>query len=112
GVAPGGDVIRKMLPDGPTLILMDELMNYVGRGRKAGRGEQLYNFLHNLSEEVRARKDVVLCVSIPRSELEMTAEDQADFDRFKKLLDRLGRAISMSNDAEIGEIIRRRLFDW
>ena len=32
GEAPGGDVIREMLPkDKPCLILMDELMNYVSR---------------------------------------------------------------------------------
>jgi len=35
GVAPGGDTIRAMLPDGPTLILMDELLNYVSRHRKS-----------------------------------------------------------------------------
>src|SRR5262249_51568175 len=28
GVAPGGDVIRKMLPEGPALLLMDELLNF------------------------------------------------------------------------------------
>ena len=33
-----------------TLILMDELMNYVSRNRKSGFGAQLYNFLQNLSE--------------------------------------------------------------
>ena len=41
GIAPGGDVIRAFLPDGPTLILMDELLNYVSRDRttqeQAGR---------------------------------------------------------------------------
>ncbi len=36
GVAPGGDVIREMLGDGPSLILIDELMNYVSRSRKMG----------------------------------------------------------------------------
>ncbi len=32
-VAPAGDALRAMLPSGPTLILMDELLNYVSRGR-------------------------------------------------------------------------------
>ena len=53
--APGGDVIRRMLPNGPVLILMDELLNYVSRGRKIGLGDQLFNFIQNLSEEARAR---------------------------------------------------------
>lgn len=111
--APGGDVIEKMLPAGkPTLLLLDELMNYVSRSRKSGLAAQLYNFLHNLSEVARARDNVVLAVSIPASELEMTAEDQSDFERFRKLLDRLGKAVIMSAEEESSEIIRRRLFEW
>jgi hypothetical protein len=111
--APGGDVIERMLPKGkPTLLLLDELMNYVSRSRKSGLAAQLYTFLHNLSEVARARDDVVLAVSIPASELEMSAEDQSDFERFKKMLDRLGKAVIMSAETETSEIIRRRLFEW
>ena len=54
----------------------------------------------------------MLCVSIPGSELEMNPEDQRDYESYKKLLDRVGKAISMSSDVEVTEIIRRRLFDW
>lgn len=111
--APAGDVIRQFLPkDKPCLILMDELMNYISRNRKSGLGTQLYNFLHNLSEEARGQDNVVLAVSIPASEWEMTAEDQQDYMRFRKLLDRLGKAVMMSSDGEASEIIRRRLFEW
>ena len=111
--APSGEVIRAFLPkDKPCLILMDELMNYVSRSRKSGLGAQLYSFLQNLSEEARGQDRVVLVVSIPASELEMTAEDQADYDRFKKLLDRLGKAVIMAAETETAEIIRRRLFEW
>lgn len=112
-IAPAGDVIRRFLPrDKPCLILIDELMNYVSRNRKSGLATQLYNFLHNLSEEARGQKNVVLAVSVPASELEMSAEDQSDYERFKKLLDRLGKPVIMSAEAETSEIIRRRLFDW
>ncbi|HUT59736.1 MAG TPA: DUF499 domain-containing protein, partial [Phycisphaerae bacterium] len=111
--APSGEVIRSFLPtDKPCLILMDELINYVSRNRKSGLATQLYNFLHNLSEEARGQEHVVLVASIPASELEMSAEDQADYDRFKKMLDRLGKAVIMAAEAETSEIIRRRLFEW
>ena len=111
--APGGDVIERMLPAGvPALILIDELMNYISRSRKSGLAAQLYTFIHNLSEVARARDNVVLAVSIPASELEMNAEDHSDFERFKKLLDRLGKAMIMSAETETSEIIRRRLFEW
>jgi predicted AAA+ superfamily ATPase len=113
GIAPGGDVIRKFLPpDKPVLILMDELMNFVSRSRKGGQAAQLYSFLHNLSEEARGRDNMVLAVSIPASELEMSADDFSDYDRLKKLLDRVGKAVMMSAESETSEIIRRRLFEW
>ena len=113
GIAPGGDVIRKFLPtDKPVLILMDELMNFVSRSRKSGMAAQLYSFLHNLSEEARGRDNMVLAVSIPASELEMSAEDFSDYDRLKKMLDRVGKAVMMSAESETSEIIRRRLFEW
>ncbi len=112
GVAPAGDVIREMLPAGPTLILMDELLNYISSGRKLGMRDQFFNFLQNLCEEARARNNLVLCVSIPRSDLEMNPDDQRDHDSIKKLCDRLGKAILMSADKEMSEIIRRRLFEW
>jgi hypothetical protein len=108
GVAPAGDVIRKMLPDGPALILMDELLNFVSRGRKLGMRDQLFDFLQNLSEEARGRSGLALCVSIPKSLItEMTPEDEEDYTRLKNLLNRLGKAIMMSAETEVAEIIRR-----
>ncbi len=112
GVSPAGDVIRDMLPTGPTLILMDELLNYISSGRKLGMRDQFFNFLQNMFEEARARTNLVLCVSIPRSDLEMNPDDQRDHDSIKKLCDRTGKAILMSADKEMSEIIRRRLFEW
>jgi hypothetical protein len=115
GIAPSTEVIRKFLPKGkPALILMDELLNYLNRerNRKAGLGGQLYSFVQNLSEEARAQDRVVLAVSLPSIVDEMTPEDEADFQRFEKLLDRLGKAMIMSAESETSEIIRRRLFEW
>lgn len=112
GIAPGGEQIRRFLPQGPTLILMDELMNYISRNRKSGLSAQLYNFLQNLAEEARARSNMVLAVSIPASELEMNAEDQRDYESIKKMLDRVGKPVIMAAETETAEIIRRRLFEW
>ncbi|RJR48121.1 MAG: ATP-binding protein [Desulfobacteraceae bacterium] len=112
-VAPSGEVIREFLPKNkPALILVDELLNYISRNRKSGLSTQLYNFIQNLAEEARGNDRVVLVASIPASELEMTAEDQADYSRFKKLLDRVGKAVIMAAESETSEIIRRRLFEW
>ena len=111
--SPAGDVIRQILKNNkPCLILMDEVMNYISRNRKSGLTTQFYDFIHNLSEVARGEKNVVLVASIPASELEMSANDQSDFERFKKLLDRVGKPVVISAEAETSEIIRRRLFEW
>lgn len=113
GIAPGGDILRKLLPSNhPCLILMDELLNYITRFRKSGLAGQLYSFMQNLCETARGMRNVVLAVSVPASELEMTPEDYEDYERFKKLLDRVGKAYILSSETETSEIIRRRLFDW
>jgi hypothetical protein len=111
--APAGDAIRDFLPkDRPILILMDELMNFVSTNRKSGLSGQLHSFVQNLSEEARAHDRMVLAISVPASEMEMNAEDIADYDRLKKMLDRVGKAVVMSAENETAEIIRRRLFEW
>jgi hypothetical protein len=113
GTPPKGDVIRALLPETPTLILLDEVMNFISSTRRSGLASQFYNFIQSLSEEARARNNIVLAVSIPASiGLEMNPEDQEDYEKLKKLLDRLGKAILMSADTETAEIIRRRLFEW
>ena len=113
GIAPAGDVIRQMLPTGPVLILMDELLHYMSTGRKERLGDQLYNFVRSLGEEARARNNAVVCVSVPSSsDVEMSADDTRDYQALKQMLDRLGKAILMSADKEMAEIIRRRLFEW
>jgi hypothetical protein len=112
-IEPKGDAIRAMLPkDRPALILMDEIISYASTYRHKGYGDRLYNFLDCLAETARGEKNVAVVVSIPASELEYTAADIADEARFKKMLDRLGKAVLMSADTEMAEIIRRRLFDW
>ena len=42
----------------------------------------------------------------------MNTDDRHDYETIKQMLDRLGKAILMSADKEMGEIIRRRLFEW
>ncbi|HSN78644.1 MAG TPA: DUF499 domain-containing protein [Anaerolineae bacterium] len=112
--APGGDTIGRLfkLVDRPVLVLMDEVMSYISRYRASGLGGQMYNFIHTLSEEARSHKDVVVAVSIPVSEAEMTAEDWDDYRRLMKMLDRLAKPVLLSAEADIPEIIRRRLFEW
>ena len=110
-IVPGGDVIRKILPENePCLILFDELLNYASRYRSLKLNEQTYDFLMNLSGALNPKS--VLVVSLPASELEMTEADTNDFERLTKMLDRVGKAMTITAGAETSEIIRRRLFEW
>jgi len=57
--APGGDVIRSFLPkDRPSLILMDEIINYTSRSRQHRKdmAGQLHDFIQNLSETAKAHR--------------------------------------------------------
>jgi hypothetical protein len=112
-IEPKGDVIEKILPkDRPCLILMDEVLNYISTYRDRGYHNKLYNFLQSLSETIRGRTNAVLVCSIPASELSYTDRDDADQQRLKNLLDRIGKAVIVSVETETSEIIRRRLFEW
>jgi hypothetical protein len=112
-IEPKGDVIELFLPkDRPCLVLMDEIINYVSTYRDKGYHNKLYNFIQSLSETIRGRTNAALVISVPASELSYTDKDEADQQRFKNLLDRIGKAVLMSAEAETSEIIRRRLFDW
>lgn len=89
---------------------LDVFAASISRFRSLGLNTQLYDLLLNLCGALNQRS--VLVVSVPASETEMTAEDVADYDRLTKMLDRVGKAMTMTAGAEKSEIIRRRLFEW
>lgn len=116
GIVPGGEVLEGVLSGEPVLILMDEVLNYVRRTRDAGGdyarvGSQMYSFLDVLSREAIGRSGLVLCVSLPMSEYEMTQDDIAEYQRLSKLMNRLSQPAILSEGPEIARIIRRRLFE-
>jgi hypothetical protein len=116
-VRPGKEVIRQFLPiDRPVLILMDEVMNFM-TGARGVRVEdstlasQFYEFVHNLTEEADSRDHLSVVVSLPKSEGEMSAEDEADFNRLENVTKRVATPYVLAKDLEIPEIVRRRLFE-
>jgi len=116
GVVPGGEVLQRWFGEAPVLILMDEVLNFIRRARDAGGdyarlGSQMYSFLEVLSREAAGTSRAVLVVALPMSEYEMTREDEAEFQRLNKALDRLSKPALLSEGTEIAEIVRRRLFE-
>jgi hypothetical protein len=116
GIVPGGEILQRWFGEAPVLILMDEVLNFIRRARDAGGdyarlGSQMYSFLEVLSREVAGTSRAVLVVALPMSEYEMTREDEAEFQRLNKALDRLSKPALLSEGTEIAEIVRRRLFE-
>lgn len=116
-IRPGKDIIRKFIPtDRPCLILMDEVMNFMtaARGITVGKStlaSQFYEFIHALTEEADSRDRLVVVVSLPKSEQEMSAEDESDYKRLAKVTTRVAEPYVLARDLEIPEIVRRRLFE-
>jgi hypothetical protein len=116
-VAPGEDVIARFLPaDRPVLILMDETMAFVTKARAVKVGEstlssQFYEFVRELTGFADGRDRLVVVISLPKSEEEMSAEDEQDFNRLAKATTRVAEPYLLARDLEIPEIVRRRLFD-
>ncbi len=116
-VAPGEDVIARFIPsDRPVLILMDETMAFVTKARAVKVGDstlssQFYEFVRELTGFADGRDRLVVVVSLPKSEEEMSAEDEQDFNRLAKATTRVAEPYLLARDLEIPEIVRRRLFD-
>ena len=84
GIARPAMPSEQMLPTGPALILMDELVQLHEPGPKVGLGDQFFNFVPESVRRGPARNNMVLCVSIPASELEMNPDDRHDHEAHQK----------------------------
>lgn len=117
-IAPGGSVIRELLKsDKPTLILMDEVLNFLNKARAQKVGEstlasQYLQFIDSLIREAAGSQGVCVVLSLPMSEQEMSEQDEADYGRLSKLAGRQDKPYVLSEGMEMAEIIRRRLFEW
>ena len=122
--APGTEAIRRMLDGGPSLIVIDEIAQHLRVCAKSGRqdvkdqADQVAPFLKNLSEEVMARDDVVVVITLATSQdaYEDETEDvkrdiEAALKDVGSVLARKGSDVQPAAEAEIAEILKRRLFD-
>lgn len=110
-VPPGTEAIGRVFAAGgaPVLLLLDEVLNFVNRHRGMGGG--LFAFLQNLTVAVTGTARAAAVVSLPRSQVEMTEWDQDWHDRITKVVRRVARDLIANDEAEIAEVVRRRLFE-
>ena len=95
--------------DAPVLVLFDEVLNFINR--HAGMAEHFYAFLQNLTVAVAGTTRVAAVVSLPRSQTEMTDTDQEWQERITKVVNRVAQDLIASDESEISEVVRKRLFE-
>ena len=108
---PGTDALGRVFAaaDAPVLLLFDEVLNFVNRHR--GMADGFYAFLQNLTVATTGRTQAAAVVSLPRSQVEMTDWDQEWQDRITKVVRRVARELIANDEAEISEVVRRRLIE-
>ena len=108
---PGTDAMARVFAaaDAPVLLLFDEVLNFVNRHRD--RAESFHAFIQNLTVAVTGAAGVAAVISLPRSQVEMTDWDRQWQDRITKVVRRVSRDLIANDEAEIGDVVRRRLFE-
>jgi hypothetical protein len=117
-VSPGRtDEFRDMLADaGPTLILMDELLEYITKASGVTVGEsnladQTIAFIQELTETVSTLANIVLIVTLPSSNMpNMNEKSQKLLQNLQYVSGRIEKIYTPVQEHEITQVIRLRLF--
>ncbi len=109
--APGTDALAKLFEaaGGRVLILCDEVLNFCNRHR--GMVDGFYAFVQNLTVAMTGTTHGAAIISLPRSQVEMTDWDQEWQTRITKVVRRVAKDLIANDEAEISEVVRRRLFE-
>jgi hypothetical protein len=108
---PGTEAIGRVIEKagGSALILFDEVLNFINRHR--GLAESFYAFVQNLTVAMTGARGSACVISLPRSQVEMSESDLVWQERITKVVKRVAKDLLVNDEAEIGEVVRRRLFD-
>ncbi len=108
---PGTEAIARVFKaaNAPVLLLFDEVLNFLNRHR--GLAEPFHAFIQNLTVATTATTHGAAVISLPRSQIEMTDWDMQWQDKITKVVRRVAQDLIANDEAEISEVIRRRLFE-
>jgi hypothetical protein len=107
---PGTETIARVFQaaGAPALLLFDEVLNFLNRHR--GMAEPFHAFIQNLTVATTGTTHGTAVISLPRSQVEMTAWDTEWQDRISKVVRRVAKDLIANDETEISEVVRRRLF--
>lgn len=108
---PGTESIARVFQatNAPVLILFDEVLNFLNRHR--GMAESFHAFIQNLTVAMTGVTHGACVISLPRSQVEMTDWDQQWQEKITKVVRRVAKDLIANDEAEISEVVRRRLFE-
>jgi hypothetical protein len=116
-VSPGREAVRRLLEDNqPTLILVDELLEYTTKAagvpvRETSLAAQTIAFIQELTEVAGTLPKVCVVVTLPSSIIEHYDEkSERLFLQLQKVAGRVERIYTPVQESEITQVIRRRLF--
>jgi len=108
---PGTEALARVFQtaEAPVLILFDEVLNFLNRYR--GMAESFHAFIQNLTVAMTGTTHGAAVISLPRSQVEMTDWDVKWQEKITKVVRRIAKDLIANDEAEISEVVRRRLFE-
>ena len=108
---PGTEALGRVFEaaGAPVLVLFDEVLNFVNRHR--GSADSFHAFIQNLTVAMTGSTRGAAVISLPRSQVEMTDFDLQWQERIGKVVRRVAKDLIANDEAEVSEVVRRRLFD-
>ena len=120
-IAPGTQALERVIGDGPTLIMLDEIARHLRTAkavrtpnRRSDLAEQTVAFLMTLIELAAARANIVFVLTLAASSDafgDETVSLQRELQEARKVSARHERVITPAAEAEIAPIVRHRLFE-
>ncbi len=114
GVAPGAEVLTRLIGDTPALVLLDEVLVYVENAMgvtigESSLGRQTIVFLQRLTEAVAASPRAAMVYSLQQSEQEAGGNLEL-LGILGKLVQRLNAIREPVSGDEVLRVVQRRLF--
>jgi len=109
---PGVDTLAELFGDEPALVIVDELAHYL-RVAKSEIAEQTVAFFHRLTEFAASRDNISVVLSLAESRDAYARETHEINEAIKEMLRVVSRreiVFTPTDEREMGEIIRHRLF--
>jgi hypothetical protein len=106
--APGKDLLHELLRQQPTLILMDEIAEYVVKAK--GFGSQVLAFFQELTETVKVLPRCALIATLPSS-APYGEEGERALNQLQQIFGRVEAIYTPVEGEEVYELIRRRLLE-